>query len=157
MLIKDLAKKTQLVRVFDCDLTPGFSVEISYLGKKEITQLYTRSSKLAYNPSTHVREDKLDQEKFDRLFALQVILGWSGLTVGKLKQLVPVEGDVADDQIIEFSEENAIDLVSTSTTFNGWLSTVCMELENFIAEREATEKNSPPISKGAKKIEAFEA
>ena len=61
-----------------------------------------------------------------------VVKNWKGLTLGHLETLLLIDMEGKDpDETLEFSEENAEVLVSSSTEFDTWLNEVVFDLDNF--------------------------
>ena len=65
-------------------------------------------------------------------FSKAVLKNWKGLTLAHLETLllVDIEGKDGESEL-EYSEENAETLVSSSTEFDTWLNEVVFDLDNF--------------------------
>jgi len=110
----------------------GFSVEIINLSRKELTGMRKKCTTTKFNRKSRAAEEVLDEEKFVTHFARSSIKNWKGLTLAHLETLILVDTDGADlGTEVEYSEENAEILVSSSTEFDTWLNEVVFDLDNF--------------------------
>ena len=110
----------------------GFSVEVINLSRKELTGMRKKCTTTKFNRKSRAAEEVLDEEKFVVEFARNSVKGWKGLTLAHLETLILVDTDGADlSTEVEYSEENAEILVSSSTEFDTWLNEVVFDLDNF--------------------------
>ena len=110
----------------------GFKITLAYISRDAITKIRDSSVKLKFNPRTRQREEEVDQEKFLKLYVEKVIRGWSGLKMGDLHKLLPVE--VNSEQVeeeIPYSQEEAYDLISESTLFDQFVTDCMNDLDTF--------------------------
>ena len=115
----------------------GFSVEVANLSRKELTGLRKRCTSTKFDRKTRQAVEDLDEEKFVVEFAKAVIKNWKGLTLEHLETLLLVDVENEDlKKELEYSEENAETLVSSSTEFDTWLNEVVFDLDNFRTRRE---------------------
>ncbi len=74
----------------------------------------------------------MDEDKFVTEFSRSVIKNWKGLTLEHLETLILVDIDGQDPKTeLEFNDDNAETLVSSSTEFDTWLNEVVFDLDNF--------------------------
>ena len=110
----------------------GFSVEIANLSRKELTGLRKKCTSTKFDRKTRQAVEELDEEKFITEFSRSVIKNWKGLTLEHLETLILVDISKQNPkQELEFTEENAETLVSSSTEFDTWLNEVVFDLDNF--------------------------
>ena len=110
----------------------GFSVEVVYLSRKELTALIKRCTGQKFDRQTRGVVESLDDDKFVTEFSKATLKNWKGLTYKNLEALLLV--DVADqdpETELPYTEENAETLVSSSTEFDTWLNEVVFDLDNF--------------------------
>lgn len=122
-----VVKQTKsLVRWFDVDCVPfeGFRLKLAYVNKRTFERWYQRCSKLVHNPTTKKREQRLDEKKFFREYAENVVLDWDGLTLGDLKKIVAMSGveGLPDDTVIDCSPENIVALLQNALELDTWIS-----------------------------------
>lgn len=112
----------------------GFEVQIANLSRKELTSLRKRCTVQKFDRKTRQVVETLDDEKFVKEFAIATVKNWKGLTIEHLETLLLIDaaGKKPDTQV-EYSEENAEILVSSSTEFDSWLNEVVFDLDNFRA------------------------
>lgn len=110
----------------------GFSVEVANLSRKELTGLRKKCTSQKFNRKTRAIEEVLDEEKFVREFSAASIKNWKGLTLEHLETLILIDTSGEDlSKEVEYTEDNAEVLVSSSTEFDTWLNEVVFDLENF--------------------------
>ena len=89
----------------------------------------------------------MDEDKFVEEFARATLRDWKGLTLAHLESLVLIEMEGQDpEDTVDYSPENAEQLVSNSTEFDMWLNEVVFDLDNFRRERK---KPSPRSARKA--------
>jgi len=131
MDLKKLMVDTKAVWV-DFPGLKGFEVEVANLSRKELTGLRKKCTTTKYDRKTRQAVETLDEDKFITEFSKSVIKNWKGLTLEHLETLLLVDIDGQDPKKeLEFSEENAETLVSSSTEFDTWLNEVVFDLDNF--------------------------
>ena len=124
----------------------GFEVEVVNLSRKELTGLRKKCTSTKFDRKTRQAVEDLDEEKFVSEFSRAVLKNWKGLTLAHLETLllVDIEGKDGESEL-EYSEENAETLVSSSTEFDTWLNEVVFDLDNF---RTGTKGPAPkPVGK----------
>jgi len=131
MDLKKLMVDTKAVWV-DFPGLPGFEVEVANLSRKELNGLRKKCTTTKFDRKTRAAVETLDEEKFVTEFSKSVIINWKGLALEHLETLLLVDIDGQDPKKeLEFSEENAETLVSSSTEFDTWLNEVVFDLDNF--------------------------
>ena len=111
---------------------PGFEVEVANLSRKELTGLRKKCTTTKFDRKTRQAVETLDEEKFVVEFTHGVVKNWKGLTLAHLETLLLVDIEGKDpDQELEYTDENAETLVSSSTEFDTWLNEVVFDLDNF--------------------------
>jgi hypothetical protein len=126
----------------------GFEVELANLSRKELVNLRKKCTINKFNRKTRQFEDELNDEKFVIEFTRSTVKNWKGLQLGFLQDLLLVDlGDQDPTKELEFSEENAQQLVENSSEFDNWLNEVVFDLENFRSEEQRkTIQKTDPIS-----------
>ena len=125
----------------------GFKVEVANLSRKELTSLRKKCTTTKFDRKTRQAVEELDEEKFVVEFTNSVIKNWKGLTLEHLETLLLVDISNQDPKKeLDYSEENAETLVSSSTEFDTWLNEVVFDLDNF---RTGSKR---PASKPAKQV-----
>ena len=110
----------------------GFEVELAHLSRKELMALRKKCTTNKFNRKTRAFEENLDDVKFVKEFSLSTVKGWKGLKLEYLEDLLLVDLKGQDPtKELEWTEENAIQLVENSSEFDNWLNEVVFDLENF--------------------------
>ena len=110
----------------------GFEVELANLSRKELVALRKKCINNKFNRKTRAFEETLDDEKFVKAFSQATVKGWKGLKLNYLEDLllVDLKGEDPESEL-EYTEDNALQLVENSSEFDNWLNEVVFELENF--------------------------
>ena len=110
----------------------GFKVEVANLSRKELTGLRKKCTGQKFDRKSRAVVETLDEEKFVLEFTRSVVKNWKGLKLAHLETLLLIDMDGQDpEKELEFSEDNAETLVSSSTEFDTWLNEVVFDLDNF--------------------------
>ena len=121
----------------------GFEVELANLSRKELVALRKKCTQNKFNRKTRAFEESLDDEKFVKEFSMATVKGWKGLKLEYLEDLLLVDLSKQDPQKeLDFSEENALQLVENSTEFDNWLNEVVFDLDNFRTKSERENKET---------------
>lgn len=109
---------------------PGFEVQVSFLSRETLQNIRKKATKTTFKNRQPVEE--LNDDLFLELYVKGCIRGWSGLKLRYLEQLAPIDVSDADhDQELEYTEENALYLMKSSTNFDSFISEKVTDLGNF--------------------------
>ena len=126
----------------------GFEVELANLSRKELIALRKRCTSNKFNRKTRAFEESLDDNKFIKEFTSSTVKGWKGLKLAYLEDLLLVDlknNDVESE--LEFTIDNAEQLVENSNEFDNGLNEVVFDLENFRSGVKREDKGqTDPIS-----------
>ena len=137
MDLKKLMVDTKAVWI-DFPGLKGFEVEVTNLSRKELTGLRKKCTTTKFDRKTRQAVEKLDEDKFVVEFTHGVVKDWKGLTLEHLETLLLVDIEGKDPkQELEYTDENAETLVSSSTEFDTWLNEVVFDLDNFRSKPKA--------------------
>ena len=107
----------------------GFEVELANLSRKELLALRKRCTQNKFNRKTRGFEESLDDEKFVKEFTAATVKGWKGLKLEYLEDLLLVDISGQDPKKeLEYSEDNANQMVENSSEFDNWLNEVVLSL-----------------------------
>ena len=139
MDLKQLMVDTKAVWV-DFPGLEGFKIEVANLPKKELTALRKKCTTTKFDRKTRQAVEEVD-EKFVTVFTKSVVKNWKGLTLEHLETLLLIDIGTQDPESeLEFTEDNAHTLVSSSAEFDNWLNEVVFDLDNF---RTGAKKPAP--------------
>ena len=114
----------------------GFEVELANLSRKELLALRKRCTQNKFNRKTWGFEESLDDEKFVKEFTAATVKGWKGLKLEYLEDLLLVDISGQDPKKeLEYSEDNANQMVENSSEFDNWLNEVVFDLDNFRSQK----------------------
>jgi len=109
---------------------PGFEVQVSFLSRETLQNIRKKATKTTFKNRQPVEE--LNDELFLELYVKGSIKGWSGLKLKYLEQLAPVDVSGEDSEAeLEYTEENALYLMKSSTNFDSFISEKVTDLGNF--------------------------
>jgi hypothetical protein len=109
---------------------PGFKVKLTFLSRETLVSIRKKSTKTVFKNRQPVEE--LDDELFLKLYVAATVKGWSGFKYEYLERLAPVDLSGKDlESTLEYSEDNALAIMKSSTDFDGFVSEVVSDLGNF--------------------------
>jgi len=120
----------------------GFEVELANLSRKELVALRKKCTENKFNRKTRGFEESLNEDKFVKEFTNATVKGWKGLKLQYLEDLLLVDLKGQDPESdLDYSLENAEQLVENSNEFDNWLNEVVFDLDNFrtASKRKDTE------------------
>ena len=139
------AGKEQRVVEFQYPFVPDFYVKVAYASKSILSQIREASKEFVSDLRTRVKEERLNDEKLRREYAMRVIKDWRGLTGAKLPKVVPgivlqfEGGEVKADADIPYSVDIAVALLEVSIEFENWVLDMATNIENYSKIAEAKE------------------
>ena len=109
----------------------GFKVQISFLSREELVKIRKKSTKIVYKQRQPV--DEFNEDTFLQLYVAATIKGWKGLKFKYLSQFAPVDlSSIKDlEKELEYTPENALTLMKSSSDFDAFITDKATELENF--------------------------
>jgi hypothetical protein len=124
-----LEKKTVTV---DFPGMEGFKLDLCYLGPESLKKLRDRCIVTKIDKKTRQAVSELDDEKFAREFATSVVKNWTGFKAKYVTELMLADvSDLDPDVEIDYTEDNAYALFTTSNTFATWVNEMVFDLSNF--------------------------
>ena len=115
----------------------GLEVELANLSRKELLALRKRCTENKFNRKTRAFEESLNDEKFVKEFTEATVKGWKGLKLKYLEDLLLVNLDGQDtEKDLDYTLDNAKQLVDNSGEFDNWLNEVVFDLDNFRTVRK---------------------
>lgn len=108
----------------------GFKVQLSFLSREKLVEIRKKATKMTFKNRQAVEE--LNDDVFLQLYVKAAIKGWKGFKLSYLEQLAPVDLTDQDmDAELEYTEENALFLMKSSSNFDAWISEQVTDLGNF--------------------------
>ena len=140
--IKNLVAKetTSTVEFPDID---GFEIELVYLNRDDLMKIRNRSLTYKFNKRTRQREEEVDNDRFLEHYSQKAIKDWKGLKAKHLPVLFPADISSMDpEEDIEYTEEDALELLKNSTIFDQYITDCMNDFEQFsIKKAKEDEKN----------------
>ena len=140
--IKNLVAKetTSTVEFPDID---GFEIDLVYLNRDDLTKIRNRSLTYKFNNRTRQREEEVDNDRFLEHYCVKAIKAWRGLKAKHLPVLFPADISSLDpEEDIEYTEEDALELLKNSTIFDQYITDCMNDFEQFSTQKaEKNEKN----------------
>lgn len=132
------------VVTFDFPGCEGFKVDLAFLSKESNQSIFKKCRKTKFDTKTRQPIEEFDEDKFLELYVEAIIKGWTGFKVKHLSELVLVDVGNDPDAEIDYTPENALALMKSSTIFDNWVSEVLSDLSNFTKD---STKKKPEKSK----------
>lgn len=109
---------------------PDFKVKINYLSRETIQKLRKKATSVTYKNRQPV--ESIDDDLFLKLYSEACVTGWTGLKWEYVQNLAPIDTSEIDlNSELEFSPENALELMKSSVSFDQFVSETVTELGNF--------------------------
>jgi hypothetical protein len=111
---------------------PGFKINVSFLSRETLVGIRKKSTKTTFKSSNRAVQEELDDKLFLQYYVEAAVKGWSGFKLSYLEQLSPV--DLAGQDLeaeLEFSTDNALALMQSSSAFDSFISETVTDLSNF--------------------------
>ena len=127
--LKSLLVPSKLVEV-EFPGFSGFKVQLSFLSRVTLVGIRKKATKITFKNRQPTEE--LNDDLFLQLYVAASIKGWTGFKLSYLEQLAPVDLTGQDmNAELDYSEENALFLMKSSSNFDSWVSENVTELGNF--------------------------
>ena len=137
--IKNLIAEKSSVWVEYPDID-GFELNLKYLTREDLMKIRNASLTYKFNKRTLQREEEIDNDRFLENYAEKAILGWKGLKVKHMPALMPVDiSGIDGEDDIEYSSEDAIELLKNSTVFDQFITDTMNDFEQFSKKKAAAD------------------
>ena len=121
----------------------GFEVNLRFLTREDLLKIRTASLVFKFNKRTRQREEEVDSAKFLEAYAEKAIAEWRGLRVKHLPLLLPVDISSMDpEENIDYSEEEALELLKNSTIFDQFVTDTMNDFEQFYKTKTETDSKN---------------
>ena len=118
----------------------GFEVNLKYLTREDLMKIRNASLTYKFNKRTRQREEEVENDRFLENYAEKAILGWKGLKVKHMPALMPVDISGMDaNENIEYSNEDAAELLKNSTVFDQFITDTMNDFEQFSKKKADTD------------------
>jgi hypothetical protein len=115
----------------------GFEIHLVYLTRDDLMKIRNRALTYKFNKRTRQREEDVDNDKFLEAYAERAIKGWRGLKVKHLPVLLPVDISSLDgDENVDYTEDDALDLLKNSTIFDQFITDCMNDFEQFSKKKQ---------------------
>lgn len=109
---------------------PGFKINVAFLSRETLLSIRKKSTKTSFKNRQPVEE--FNEDLFLQLYVENAVKGWSGFKLAYLEQLAPVDLAGKDlDDTLEFTPDNALYLMKSSSNFDAFISDAVTDLGNF--------------------------
>ena len=118
----------------------GFEVNLKYLTRADLMKVRNAALTYKFNKRTRQREEEIDNDRFLENYAEKAIMGWKGLKVKHMPALMPVDiSGIDGEDVIEYSNEDAIELLKNSTVFDQFVTDTMNDFEQFSKKKAETD------------------
>jgi hypothetical protein len=108
----------------------GFKLNLNFMTREELVKIRKKAT------TTHIKKgmpvDSTDDDLFLSLYTQSAVKGWSGLKLGYVDKLAPIE--ISEDkfeELLPYTAENALLLMKSSPDFDTFVTNTVTELQNF--------------------------
>lgn len=133
---------------------------IAYTGRDVLMKARKKALIRSFNPKSHRIEENLDESRFDFEVLRETLIGWWGLKIKHLKDILdPSRIDLSKlkaedlEKDVPFNEENRDIIISFyNLNFNNFLTSVATDIEVYRkCKEEELEKNLENFPAGSSK------
>lgn len=118
----------------------GFEVNLQYLTREDLMKIRNASLTYKFNKRTRQREEEIDNDRFLENYAERAIISWKGLKVKHMPALMPVDiSGIDGEDVIEYSNDDAIELLKNSTVFDQFITDTMNDFEQFSKKKAETD------------------
>lgn len=109
----------------------GFKVNLCFLSREELVKIRKKATKVVWK--NRQQSEELNEELFLSLYVQATVKGWEGLKLSYLQKLAPVDlsGQKDLEVTLDYTSENALFLMKSSTEFDSFVSDTVSDLANF--------------------------
>jgi len=108
----------------------GLSFDLAFLSKESNQALYKKCQRTKFDKQRNEVED-FDDVLFLQLYVKSIVKGWKGFKLNYLTEFVLADVGSHGEEELDFSDENALELMKNSVLFDNWVSKVIADLGNF--------------------------
>lgn len=123
----------------------GIIFDLNFVSRALFQKLTKESTVKKYDPETRNRVAQVDTDKLFVAFCAHAVTGWSGMTVRKAANIVPLKttGLTAAqlDQEVPFSQEQLVFLIKNSAELESFLNENATQLSVFNDSQDDEVKN----------------
>ena len=121
----------------------GFQINLKYLTREDLMKIRNASLTYKFNKRTRQREEEVENDRFLENYAEKAIVGWKGLKVKHMPALMPVDITGMDaEENIDYSNEDAIELLKNSTVFDQFVTDAMNDFEQFSKKKAETDSKN---------------
>lgn len=109
----------------------GFKVNLCFLSREELVKIRKKATKVVWK--NRQQSEELNEELFLSLYVQATVKGWTGLKLSYLQKLAPVDlsGQKNLEDTLDYTPDNALFLMKSSTEFDSFVSETVSDLANF--------------------------
>jgi len=111
----------------------GLSFDLAFLSKESNQALYKKCQKTKFDRNRN-EVVEFDDDLFLQLYVKSVIKGWKGFKLKYVSELVLADVGSDPELELDFTDDNALQLMKSSTIFDTWISGVISDLGNFTSK-----------------------
>lgn len=130
MELKNLITNDRIIEI-EHPVFDGLFVELAYVSREKIKKFIDKATVTKFDRKTREQAESVDNDLFLGLYVPAVLKGWRGFKLEYLQELVPVDLSEAEGDELDYSEDNAINLVKNSVEFDDWINSVVKDIKNF--------------------------
>jgi hypothetical protein len=137
--IEKAGTKEKIVE-FEYPYLDGLYFEIAFASKQVLKRITDESKENFFNHRTRQQEDRINDKKFGRASSRELLKGWRGLTVEKLRVMFPtLEFEGEEGAEVSYDQDLAYILLDNSMELQNWVVNVAQTISNFakVAEKKA--------------------
>ncbi len=110
----------------------GFTLDLAFLSRETLVSIRKKATKTTFNNRARQAVEELDDKLFLKLYTSAAIKGWRGFKLKYVNELAPIDFEGKDPESeLQYSEENALALMESSSGFDTFISDTVSDLSAF--------------------------
>lgn len=131
MELKNLITNDRVIEI-EHPVFDGLFVKLAYVSRETTKKFIDKATVTKFDRKTREQTESVDNDLFLSMYVPALLKGWRGFKLEYLEELVPVDLSEADkDSELDYSEDNAIELVKNSVEFDDWINSIVKDIKNF--------------------------
>lgn len=130
----------------------GIKFKLRFISRSTLSRIGQLCVVWKYNDKTRQRQQHLDNDKYAAEFCRQAVIGWEGVTLRKLANLMPLDLSQVpaedQDKDLPFDVDNLLVLVKNAYELDNFLQDTAVDIKMFRPALEEELGNSPSSPTG---------
>jgi len=130
MELKNLITNDKVIEV-EHPVFDGLFVKLAYVSRETTKKFIEKATVTQFDRKSREQKESVDNDLFLNMYVPALLKGWKGFKLEYLQELIPIDTSSAEGEELDYSEQNAIELVKNSVEFDDWINSIVKDIKNF--------------------------